>query len=262
MRLRKFWSMVLAFWTLLLAFWTVLCWNCWGARAAENVGSYQAEIGEARRNPRPASKAGGRLDVPFLDQRDSFPTGCESVCAVMVLQYYGADVTVDEFIDGYLPLGDAPHWDVEGNYVGCDPRKAFPGNPRTEGGWGCWAPVIEDSLERLLRDRPELSLSVKELQGASLEELCKTYVEAGVPVLVWATIDMEEPWASDTFLLEDTGEEFTWLYPLHCLVLVGRDEKNYYFNAPLAGKSVPYSRAASESAYQGLGEQAVVLLPG
>ena len=49
------------------------------------------------------------LDAPFIDQREKYPTGCESVTAVMALQYAGVDVTVEEFIDGYLPQGEAPH---------------------------------------------------------------------------------------------------------------------------------------------------------
>ena len=54
------------------------------------------------------------LDAPFIDQREKYPTGCESVTAVMALQYAGVDVTVEEFIDGYLPQGEAPHQDATG----------------------------------------------------------------------------------------------------------------------------------------------------
>ena len=39
------------------------------------------------------------LDAPFIDQREKYPTGCESVSAVMALQYAGVDITVEEFID-------------------------------------------------------------------------------------------------------------------------------------------------------------------
>lgn len=96
--------------------------------------------------------AGACIDAPYLDQREKYPTGCESVCAVMDLQYYGVDLSVEEFIDNYLPLGDAPHVDGQGNYVGCDPREAFPGSPYEESGWGCYSPVIEKALVRALED--------------------------------------------------------------------------------------------------------------
>lgn len=39
----------------------------------------------------------GVIDAPFIDQRDKYPTGCESVTAVMALQYAGVDITVEEF---------------------------------------------------------------------------------------------------------------------------------------------------------------------
>ncbi len=51
---------------------------------------------------------------PFIDQRDKYPTGCESVTAVMALQYAGVDITVEEFIDNYLPQGNAPYTREDG----------------------------------------------------------------------------------------------------------------------------------------------------
>lgn len=200
------------------------------------------------------------LDVPMISQTENWPTGCESVCAVMALQYAGVDITVDEFIDGYLPLGNAPY-EVDGVFFGCDPCRAFPGDPRSELGWGCYAPVILEATEQLLRDREGSSLSITDLSGQSLESLCEEYVAEGVPVMVWATIDMEEPEEDTVFLIEDTGEEFLWIYPMHCLLLVGWDDGGYLFNDPLAGKAVHYERPAVERAYKGLGSQALALLP-
>ena len=108
--------------------------------------------------------------------------------------------------------------------------------------------MIAGALEQLLQDRDIKDLSVKELEGQSLESLCRAYVDRGVPVMVWATID-----------LENTGEPFTWIYPLHCLLLTGEDGESYYFNDPLAGKNVPYPKDQVKTAYQGVGMQAVVL---
>ena len=45
-----------------------------------------------------------KIDVPYIDQSVKYPTGCESVSAVMLLQYLGVSVTVDEFIEKYLEL--------------------------------------------------------------------------------------------------------------------------------------------------------------
>lgn len=202
---------------------------------------------------------GEGLDVPYIDQRDKYPTGCESVTAVMALQYAGVEVSVEEFIDGYLPQGNAPYTDESGTLVGANPWEEFLGSPYSESGWGCYAPVIAGALEQLLQDRDIKDLSVKELEGQSLESLCRAYVDRGVPVMLWATIDMEQPVESTQFILENTGEPFTWIYPLHCLLLTGEDGESYYFNDPLAGKNVPYPKDQVKTAYQGVGMQAVVL---
>lgn len=201
----------------------------------------------------------GVIDVPFIDQRDKYPTGCESVTAVMALQYAGVDITVEEFIDNYLPQGNAPYTREDGTLVGADPWKVFLGSPYEESGWGCYAPVITGALEQLLQDRGLEGLSVQELEGESLDKLCREYIDAGTPVLLWATIAMEAPVESTQFFLEDSGQLFTWLYPLHCLLLTGEDKDCYYFNDPLVGKNVAYPKEQVEAAYEGIGMQAVVL---
>ena len=42
------------------------------------------------------------IQAPYIDQSVRYPTGCESVSAVMLLQYLGIDITVDGFIETYL----------------------------------------------------------------------------------------------------------------------------------------------------------------
>ena len=46
------------------------------------------------------------IQVPYIDQSVKYPTGCESVSTVMLLQYLGYKVTVDEFIENYLEMKD------------------------------------------------------------------------------------------------------------------------------------------------------------
>lgn len=55
-------------------------------------------------------------DVPYISQLPTLPTGCESACAAMLLNYYGCTVTAEEFASYYLPTGDAPHTDENGYY--------------------------------------------------------------------------------------------------------------------------------------------------
>ena len=223
------------------------------------MGEVPGMISEFTPRPSPESFV---LDAPFLDQREFYPTGCESVSAVMALQYFGVEIDTEEFIDGFLTLGNAPYEDETGRLVGCDPRESFPGDPRTEEGWGCYSPVIERALNDLLRDRFVSSpLMAESPENKSLPELCEEYVAKGIPVILWATIDMEPPEEFLTFFIEGTDEEFQWIYPLHCLLLTGWNEDGYFFNDPSAGKNQFYPREETEFAYEGLGRQALALVP-
>ena len=47
-----------------------------------------------------------RLPVPFIGQGQDLPTGCESVSAVMALNWAGADLTVEDFVYGFLPMDE------------------------------------------------------------------------------------------------------------------------------------------------------------
>lgn len=195
------------------------------------------------------------IDAPFIDQREEFPTGCESVTAVMALQYAGVDIQPGDFIDNYLPLGNAPLADENGDYWGCDPNLAFPGDPRLDSGWGCYAPVIVKAIN----EAADGKVQATELHDVPLTDLCETYIDKGVPVLLWVTIDMAEPKEGMSWLLEGSGERFTWVYPMHCALLTGYDKESYYFNDPMVGKNTAYPKENVEAAYAGLGKQAVVL---
>lgn len=193
--------------------------------------------------------------VPFVSQTEQYPTGCESVSAVMLLQYEGFDISVDTFIDTYLATGDAPY--AEGDFwYGSDPETAFLGDPRSADGWGCYAPVIAEALNAAVAGS---TYTAHILYGESLEALCDDYIDIGTPVLVWATTGMEAPRESLTWYAPDAGRSVTWISPMHCLLLTGYSDNGYIFSDPLIGKNVLYPRDAAETAYSGLGMQAVVL---
>ena len=85
-----------------------------------------------------------KLEVPYIDQSVKYPTGCESVSAVMLLQYLGYSITVDEFIEKYLELGKLEEQD--GELYGPNPNECFCGSPYDEESFGCYAPVIKNAL--------------------------------------------------------------------------------------------------------------------
>lgn len=196
-------------------------------------------------------ESGHMIDVPYICQNPDYPTGCESVSVVMVLKYWGYDISVDDFIDNYLPQQGCYY--VDGILHGGNPYKEFVGDPRTVSGFGCYAPVIEKALWEIMYDKETVLTT-----GSKLEDLCHKYIDMDIPVLIWASMDMEATREGRSWML-DSGEEFTWIAGEHCLVLVGYDDKYYYFNDPIAGENTAYRRNIVEERYKELGEQSLVI---
>ncbi len=195
-------------------------------------------------------------DVPHIAQTEDYPTGCESVAAVSLMQYYGVDITVETFIDQYLPKTDYPYYENDVMY-GENPWDAFIGDPYSDAGYGCYSTAIVKGMRSALpADR-----TVHAVYNTSLPELCSTYLDNGHPVLIWATMGMQAPYEGRSWTLPD-GETFTFICPEHALVLIGYDTERYYFSDPQAAESVTaYPKADCETAYDALYRQAIVMRP-
>ena len=166
------------------------------------------------------------ISAPYIDQSIKYPTGCESVSAVMLLQYLGIKITVDEFITDYLEMKDFE--EREGQLYGADPHLYFCGSPYDKDSFGCYAPVICNALEKIIGKEYEI---INETE-TSMENLITNYIDQDMPVIFWACINMREPIEGPSWKLLDSGEEFTWISNEHCMLLVGYDEEGYYFNDP------------------------------
>ncbi len=173
-----------------------------------------------------------KLDVPYIDQSVKYPTGCESVSTVMLLQYLGYSLTVDEFIEKYLERRDFEVRD--GLLYGPSPDEYFCGSPYDEDSFGCYAPVICKALEKAAGDK----YLITDETGTSMEELLTNYIDKGMPVIFWACINMREPVWGPEWRLLDRDETFTWISNEHCMLLVGYDEEGYYFNDPYENNGV------------------------
>ena len=185
------------------------------------------------------------IQAPFISQLGRYPTGCESVSSVMALNYAGYSTSVDDFIDKYL---DKKPWPF-------DPNETFGGNPRLTSGWGCYTPVIQKAMNRILSGKKDYALDVS---GMSIPELCSEYIDNDIPVIFWGTIDMAPPYQGKTWTYN--GKSITWIAPLHCLLLVGYDDNNYIFNDPLKTNAPTYySKESVELAYNGISKQAMVI---
>lgn len=265
----KRWSWMALFLTVLLA----AIWILWPEKAQEQSGlelpgekiSGHSESGTKSRTlnwssdssipVRQAPSADAvLLNVPYISQEGQYPTGCESVSTVMLLQYWGVSITVDKFIDEHLICGEQ-YWS-DGKLYGPDPNDRFVGNPRETNSYGCYAPVIEQALHTFLLPS---QLCILNLTGVSFSELT-SYIDRGEPVLIWATVDMKASYPGTVWIDEATGLPFQWTANEHCLVLVGYDADHYYCNDPYQSKGlIGYSRALLEQRYQEMGRQAIVL---
>ena len=166
------------------------------------------------------------IATPYINQTPKYPTGCESVSAVMLLQYLGYSITPEEFIDIYLEKKEFEK--KEGILYGPDPNKYFCGSPYDENSFGCYAPVLKRAIEKVVK---EDHLVIDETD-TDLEELKREYLDQGMPVIFWACIKMREPIVGPSWVLFETEEEFTWISNEHCMLLVGYDDEGYYFQDP------------------------------
>lgn len=197
-------------------------------------------------------------DVPHIYQYDSYPTGCESVSAVCALRYSGEDISVDTFIDQYLSRGVLEE-NAEGSLTGPSLDDAFIGDPRTVHGCGCNAPVIVEAAGRVLEGTDR---KIRNLTGTGLSTLCREYISRDIPVILWATIQMQAWTNTITWTDEVKGDTVTFYTAEHCLVLMGFDEENYYFSDPASESEITaYDRASVEAAYEKLGKQAAAVVP-
>ena len=189
-----------------------------------------------------------KVEVPYIDQSVRYPTGCESVSTVMLLHFLGIDLSVDDFIEKYLPREEFETRDDE--WFGPDPRKVFCGSPYDEESYGCYAPVIVKALNKIFQERQQPYEALDET-GKTAKELARKYVELGMPVIFWACIEMREPITGPVWKLKETGEEFVWISNEHCMLLVGEDEENYIFNDPYGNHGViSYEKELVENRHQ------------
>lgn len=206
--------------------------------------------------PSPAVKYYRITGIPCLYQYPRFPTGCESISAVMALRFAGVEISEDEFVDRCLPKSNRFGY-VNGRYRGPDPNRFFVGSPRNGGSFGCMAPVIHQAITNATGDESFSEL----LYNVPLPELCQKYVANNVPVLIWVTIAMVNTFPGVSWYLDD-GTYYQWPSNEHCVLLVGFDENGYYVLDPDKGEEIYYRKELVERRYAEMGSQAVVIPEG
>lgn len=211
------------------------------------------------------------IDVPYMHQLDVV-FGCEAVSATMQLQFFGVEIDWPEFTDDFL-IKKPWREDENGRRFGPDPNAAYPGDPYRDSGpnsgYGCYAPALAKSMNAAIKDRgKDGEIVALVTTGLKLVDLKNNYLDAGKPVLIWATMDMAPSRLTRTWTIDYVdenspyrlGDQFVWNGNEHCLVLVGYDAENYYFNDPYKNHGlIGYERKLVEQRFLEMGSQSVVI---
>ncbi len=193
-------------------------------------------------------------NVPKINQLPDYPNGCEAASATMLLNYFGVKITLKEFIEDYLPTKEI--YSKDGSRFGPDPSLFYAGDPASkENGWGCYEPVIENTLNRILFDKKMNYLYVQNLNQKPIKELFYDY-----PVVIWITNDYSEETDFAQWYSYDKTKIYTYSNKTHAVVLVGYDKDFYYIADPLKEEEVTkVDKKILEASYDSLGRQAVTL---
>jgi uncharacterized protein YvpB len=200
-----------------------------------------------------------QLYVPVTNQYPDLPCGCEIASAVSLIQYNGFKMPLTTFADDYITYDTEFYYDEEENLWGPDPNKVFVGDP-FGWGYGCYPDVLSASINKFFKAIGEAD-TAHPVFGLSEAEL-ETLVSGGVPVIVWATLDMvpfdyKKP---SVWFFKDSGEEFTWYKNSHTLVLCGYDDDTFYFMDPNDKTHLTaYGRELFMTRYNEAGTKAVIL---
>lgn len=198
------------------------------------------------------------LLVPFISQLPNYPNGCESVSAVMLLQSYGIDITVDEFVNKYLKKDKI--YSIEGERYGPDPSTTYAGDPASlTNGFGVFEPGIKLAIEKVLNDKLEKGKSFS-VYGSDTKAPLIYYVSSNVPIVIWATTNYDP--VNEMWTWKSYNKQCSYTYPKnsHTIVVTGMDENFYYVNDPLQEHgNVKVEKEKLEKSFDSLGRQVVGL---
>ncbi|MCQ2465539.1 MAG: C39 family peptidase, partial [Oscillospiraceae bacterium] len=197
-----------------------------------------------------------RLEVDSVLQMPELPKGCEATALTMLLNHYGFSASKTQIAD-MMPKFN--FYIIDDVLYGADFVHTYPGNPRSGvAGCGCYTPCMVSTAEKYFNSIGESDYSLRDITGSELETLL-SYIDAGRPVMVWASRDMVE----DEYIKEWTtpdGRQVKWNENEHCYILTGYDRvsNTVYVNDPLKGKT-SYSMSVFKLRYNQMGKYAAVI---
>ncbi len=196
------------------------------------------------------------VPVELIFQKPELPNGCEITSLTTVLNYYGYPIDKVTLSDKFLPM--KPFYRKDGKLYGPHPDEAFSGNPRDGSGFYVFAgPTAKAGNDYIKSVGGEHAIT--DLTGSSRETIID-YVEQGVPVVIWVTLDLGAPNFNYSWLLDDSGEEYPALLNLHSVAISGINGDQFSVMDPLKG-NVMYDVNSLFESYESIGSRALVVLP-
>ena len=197
------------------------------------------------------------LKVPHIERTAEWPSGDECLCAVMLLRYLVIMITMEEFIDFFLPQCQMRR--REGQMTGPDPELKFAGSPYEKNSYGCYQGVLIKALNDCFHQKG-LSYRATDATGSSTEELLTEGVSSGIPVIYWASEGMKPTRPGYSWICAEDGRTIQWTNGAQCMLLIGSDTNELVFNDPEKPEgAVHYSRMTSVKRHAELGKRAVVV---
>ena len=189
--------------------------------------------------------------------------GCETYACTILLQHLGYDIDEYRFSEQYLftrPIS----YDEYGTRYGPDMYSAQAGDVYT--GYGVYNTAMAKSMNAYL-DTTDKNQKAYPLEGVPLAQLCEEYIDNDIPVMVWATTWMMEPYDKGFWVVDyvdenartKVGDTFAWKQNEHCLVLIGYEEKEYYFADSCEGGVSHFKKELCQQRYEEIGTMAIVV---
>jgi len=185
-----------------------------------------------------------QLDTEELLQNPELPTGCESVALTAALRCLHFDLEKTEIAEKYLTYGEDVMWD----YVG---------EPFDYDGAGIFPPGLTNTANLYLNAQNSDYVAYNTM-GVPFEDLFKL-IENGCPVVLWTTLDFEEPFLVD-MAYEYKNDYYSWYELEHCVMLCGYDldEGSVTINDPMQGV-VTLDLEQMKMIYDGIGRLSMTI---
>lgn len=165
------------------------------------------------------------LDMPTVLQKPELPNGCEIVAFTGLLKQAGFDVNKLD-VAAYLPKEDFTY--TNNKKYGGHPEKVYIGDPSLITGWYCFDGPIKTAAAGYFHDN---TIDKKLVNTNSIESA----VDVGKAVAVWTTLELGPVNYSGGWYLED-GSYYEAITNIHCVIVYGYDQNDYYVMDPLKGK--------------------------